>query len=185
MCYMHNMKIYFHSGSNIQSSRISRCTLRWCVWIVGRSWNGSIYTNWFSYIYNRWRVKEIFTGNGSLIFNNKLNCFAILSKIPFTTSSILQRACLFENERYEEFGDNYKRSDCVVACRIASIFSLCNCIPFYVPVMQKKVGIFSMESAPKCSLQHSTCLTHYKGIFINRETYHTNAGHIVRNYVTQ
>lgn len=77
----------------------------------------------------------------------------------------LQRACLFSNERPETFGQNYKRSDCVVGCRIASINSLCNCIPFFVPVIEKKNDFSNLEQAHKCTLQHSSCLTHYRGIY--------------------
>ncbi|KAG4067013.1 hypothetical protein HA402_000004 [Bradysia odoriphaga] len=72
------------------------------------------------------------------------------------------RSCLFSNERPDTFGQNYKRSDCVVGCRIASIHSLCNCVPFFVPVIEKKNDFSSLQLAHKCTLQHSSCLTHYR-----------------------
>lgn len=63
--YAYKKKPFSHSGSNIQSTWISWCALRWCVWKVGRGRNGSFYTNWFFNIYNQWWVTEICTGNGS------------------------------------------------------------------------------------------------------------------------
>ncbi|KAJ6638607.1 Sodium channel protein Nach [Pseudolycoriella hygida] len=72
------------------------------------------------------------------------------------------RSCIFANELPAEFGQNYKRSDCVVSCRILSIYSLCNCIPFFVPVMQRRNGLIDLESVDKCALHHLSCLIHYR-----------------------
>lgn len=66
--------IHFHTGSNIQSTWISRYALGWSVWKVGRSWNGNIHTNWFCNIDNGWRDAEIFTENGRDLMCLKKKC---------------------------------------------------------------------------------------------------------------
>lgn len=92
-----------------------------------------------------------------------------------------QRNCLFSNERPDEFGDNYKRSDCVVSCRSASIYALCNCIPFFVPVIQQKSGFHDLDVAHKCTLQHLPCLAHYKGILTIKVDTHSGTWLEMRN----
>lgn len=74
----------------------------------------------------------------------------------------VQRGCLFPDELQEDFGGRYKRSDCVVNCRVDSIIALCNCLIFYLPVIETPAKRTSMN-IPACTLEHVACLNHYKG----------------------
>lgn len=73
-----------------------------------------------------------------------------------------QRGCLFPQELPEEFGGRYKRSDCVVNCRVASIISLCNCLVFYLPLTNLAFLEDGITQIPTCTLEHVPCLNRYR-----------------------
>lgn len=64
----------------------------------------------------------------------------------------------------DDYGGRYKRSDCVVNCRIASIVALCGCQIYYLPISnvllpQNRPG---GKSVPTCTLEHLACLNRYR-----------------------
>ncbi|KAK4879502.1 hypothetical protein RN001_007648 [Aquatica leii] len=61
------------------------------------------------------------------------------------------RNCMFHDERLTVFG-NYSYSNCLVECRMASIFALCECIPFFMPY----------ERNHSCTLSNIRCLSKYQ-----------------------
>lgn len=69
-----------------------------------------------------------------------------------------KRYCIFENEATTVFGD-YSFSDCVMTCRMASIWALCQCVPF---ILYKAFG--EKEDKPQCTLSDMICLEKYQGI---------------------
>lgn len=99
-------------------------------------------------------------------------------EIPNIVLNIIwvQRGCLFPDELPEKFGGRYKRSDCVVNCRIESIAALCNCRMFYLPTNQqdnkkgggKTTGVNDRDydDVPMCTLEHVQCLNHYRSLCI-------------------
>lgn len=92
---------------------------------------------------------------------------------------VQQRGCLFPDELPEKFGGRYKRSDCVVNCRIESIAALCNCRIFYLPTTKQDDGDLEQGGKPAgqkqqtneyfgipmCTLEHVSCLNHYRSKF--------------------
>ncbi|XP_034489016.1 pickpocket protein 28 [Drosophila innubila] len=83
------------------------------------------------------------------------------------------RKCLFEDENTKlrhDFNRSYTFSKCISACRARSIFSLCGCLPFNIPILfiQGNVGrVF-------CTLQHMECLRRYKFKWLNVITSRVN-----------
>ncbi|CAH2000835.1 unnamed protein product [Acanthoscelides obtectus] len=64
------------------------------------------------------------------------------------------RRCMFRADGRTSFGP-YSHSDCLVDCKTKSIVSLCQCIPFTVPV--------ESEDVSACSLIDLPCLGRYTG----------------------
>ncbi|XP_065363563.1 pickpocket protein 11 [Calliphora vicina] len=72
--------------------------------------------------------------------------------------SVLKRGCYFPYEHKEAAFD---KSECLLKCKIRSIESLCNCIPFYASnsdIESKKVD----EIREQCTLANSECLERYR-----------------------
>ncbi|XP_015837285.1 sodium channel protein Nach [Tribolium castaneum] len=63
-----------------------------------------------------------------------------------------KRECLFEVEQRTQFGV-YSQSDCFVDCRVKSMTTLCECIPFTVPLS---------DDYTVCTLRDLPCLARYK-----------------------
>lgn len=73
--------------------------------------------------------------------------------------SFLKRGCYFPYEHKEAAFD---KSECLLKCKIRSIESLCDCIPFYAS--QSDIDIKkSVEDREQCTLAHSECLERYRG----------------------
>ncbi|KAM8704668.1 hypothetical protein ACLKA7_009172 [Drosophila subpalustris] len=83
------------------------------------------------------------------------------------------RKCLFEDESTKmshDFNRGYTFSKCISACRARSIFSLCGCLPYSIPmfyIQGKVVRVF-------CTLQHMECLRRYKFKWLNVITSRVN-----------
>lgn len=71
---------------------------------------------------------------------------------------LTQRKCLFEDEIPHNFTLRYRFSKCISACRARSIFNLCGCLPFYIPMHY----IGHAQGRVFCTLQHMECLRRYK-----------------------
>lgn len=71
---------------------------------------------------------------------------------------------MFTDELKQDFGGRYKRSDCVVNCRVASIIALCGCMPFFLPKTNIAHSIDNKQ-LPNCSMENLTCLNHYRSKF--------------------
>ncbi|KAI8128239.1 Pickpocket protein 11 [Lucilia cuprina] len=72
--------------------------------------------------------------------------------------SVRKRGCYFPYEHKEAAFD---KSECLLKCKIRSIESLCNCIPFYASkddIESKKVD----ELKEQCTLANSECLERYR-----------------------
>nr|XP_015836317.1 PREDICTED: pickpocket protein 19-like isoform X2 [Tribolium castaneum] len=67
--------------------------------------------------------------------------------------SLEKRQCLFDHERYTSFGTTYSQSDCNIECRTMSIYAMCQCIPFLIPLS---------NSSNVCTLADVACLNRYK-----------------------
>ncbi|XP_060518945.1 pickpocket protein 28-like isoform X2 [Cylas formicarius] len=67
------------------------------------------------------------------------------------------RNCKYPDEGETMFG-NYTSSDCFVNCKINSIMSLCNCVPFLMPVEPRVDG----REINFCNLIDVPCLNKYK-----------------------
>jgi amiloride-sensitive sodium channel len=63
-----------------------------------------------------------------------------------------KRNCLFQVEQLTQFGV-YSQSDCFVDCRIKSMMTLCECIPFTIPLSDDRTV---------CTLRDLPCLDKYK-----------------------
>ncbi|KAH8381337.1 hypothetical protein KR093_002829, partial [Drosophila rubida] len=73
------------------------------------------------------------------------------------------RNCFFEDEIRHNFSQRYTFSKCISACRARSIFSLCGCLPFNIPM-----GFISFAvGRVYCTLQHMECLQRYKFKWLN------------------
>lgn len=82
-----------------------------------------------------------------------------------SSANILQygletRGCWFPTEWRNRFGGDYKRSTCILNCRIRSLIALCGCIPFYYYINTHLPD----NSLPPtvCTLQHVACMAKYK-----------------------
>ncbi|VEN36620.1 unnamed protein product [Callosobruchus maculatus] len=64
------------------------------------------------------------------------------------------RKCMFTTDSHTSFG-LYSHSDCLVDCKAQSIISLCQCIPFTIPVESDEIDA--------CSLIDLPCLSRYVG----------------------
>lgn len=95
----------------------------------------------------------------------KLDVTALKAKEGVESYSIEQRGCMFRHERLVEFGGQYSFNDCLLKCKIRSLVSFCNCIPFNLPV---NFPDFTKElrSFLRCNLAHVKCLNRYKSIII-------------------
>lgn len=66
---------------------------------------------------------------------------------------------MFENEGTTAFdSSHYSFSDCLAECKMKSILAICDCIPFFMPVLRSYK--FSRQI---CTLNDITCLNKYKG----------------------
>ncbi|EDW16498.2 uncharacterized protein Dmoj_GI22200 [Drosophila mojavensis] len=79
------------------------------------------------------------------------------------------RKCRFWDEMPHNFTRHYTFSKCISACRAHSIYSLCHCLPFQLP-MHYVVGATGRLF---CTLRHMQCLRHYtfkwKNVITSRE----------------
>ncbi|XP_062123383.1 sodium channel protein Nach [Drosophila sulfurigaster albostrigata] len=73
------------------------------------------------------------------------------------------RNCFFEDEIPHNFSQRYTFSKCISACRARSIFSLCGCLPFNIPMSFIPFAIGRVF----CTLQHMECLQRYKFKWLN------------------
>ncbi|KAH8310985.1 hypothetical protein KR044_003768, partial [Drosophila immigrans] len=73
------------------------------------------------------------------------------------------RNCLFEDEIRHNFTQRYTFSKCISACRARSIFSLCGCLPFNIPMGFIPYAVGRVY----CTLQHMECLQRYKFKWLN------------------
>ncbi|CAG9814012.1 unnamed protein product [Phaedon cochleariae] len=83
---------------------------------------------------------------------------ALISMEFSMTKTSEARRCKFQSERKTIFGP-YRYSDCLVECKIRSMQSLCNCVPFTVPVLEEDDGT---DRLPLCTLIDIPCLHKYK-----------------------
>lgn len=116
------------------------------------------------------RKRYIWNGACYLLYRLRLILFSCFNFAGGHT----QRGCLFPDELPEKFGGRYKRSDCVVNCRIESIAALCNCRLFYLPTTQQDGDDFKAGKSGRkershesgdvsvCTLEHVQCLNHYR-----------------------
>ncbi|EDW38797.1 GL13740 [Drosophila persimilis] len=77
--------------------------------------------------------------------------------------SMSVRKCLFEDEMPWIFARRYTFSKCISACRARSVVSLCECLPFSLPL--RYIG--GNESRLYCTLQHVECLKRYDFKWLN------------------
>ncbi|KAJ3648155.1 hypothetical protein Zmor_019977 [Zophobas morio] len=66
--------------------------------------------------------------------------------------NVVKRNCLFEVEQITQFGV-YSQSDCFVDCRVRSMMTLCECIPFTIPFT---------DDSTVCTLLDLPCLSKYQ-----------------------
>lgn len=90
----------------------------------------------------------------------RVNGRPIIAVPDVSRYDISKRECLFSYEFSDIFGGSYEQSDCFIRCRMRSIYALCGCIPFYMPLdlFQSKDDNKSIVS---CNLQHIECLNKY------------------------
>lgn len=70
------------------------------------------------------------------------------------------RGCLYPTEAKNQFGGDYKRSTCILKCRIRSLIALCGCIPFYYYLSAYFPD--NVDDPAVCTLQNVACLQKYK-----------------------
>ncbi|GLV34588.1 pickpocket 24 [Carabus blaptoides fortunei] len=76
---------------------------------------------------------------------------------------IHQRDCIFPHEGETVFDPSfYSFSDCLAECKLKSILALCECVPFFMPVL--KSYKFSKQI---CTLQDISCLNKYREKWMN------------------
>lgn len=73
---------------------------------------------------------------------------------------VATRGCYYPNELRNRYGGDYKRSSCILNCRIRSLIALCGCVPFYYYVNTFLADDSAMP--PVCTLQNVACLAKYK-----------------------
>ncbi|TDG50440.1 hypothetical protein AWZ03_003029 [Drosophila navojoa] len=73
------------------------------------------------------------------------------------------RKCRFWDEMPHNFTRRYTFSKCISACRAHSIYSLCQCLPFQLPMHY----IGGATGRLFCTLQHMQCLRHYTFKWMN------------------
>ncbi|KAF5296336.1 hypothetical protein FQA39_LY12553 [Lamprigera yunnana] len=86
----------------------------------------------------------------------KLGATVVQSMPEIKKYSVTKRKCIFPEESRTMLGDKYSYSDCLLDCRIRSIMSLCECIPFTY------VTAFNNLTMPQCNLLHTACLDKYQ-----------------------
>lgn len=82
-----------------------------------------------------------------------------------SSTNILQygletRGCWFPTEWKNRYGGDYKRSTCILNCRVRSLIALCGCVPFYYYVNTYLPDQSSMPAV--CTMQNVACLAKYK-----------------------
>lgn len=70
------------------------------------------------------------------------------------------RGCYYPSEWKNRYGGDYKRSTCILNCRIRSLIALCGCVPFYYYVNTYLPDQSVMPAV--CTLQNVECLAKYK-----------------------
>lgn len=84
-----------------------------------------------------------------------------------------QRQCIFQNENFLEFSNEYSYWSCLAECRMREILKICNCIPFYYPHISKSkwkafelifvhnwvlVDMKKYSNYLQCNFRHVSCL---------------------------
>lgn len=99
-----------------------------------------------------------------LFVNPNVDAFYELQATTVESSSSVeqysptQRGCMFEHELPGEYAGHYSFADCLLKCKLRSIYELCGCIPFYLP------NNFPDGKMPniKCTLVHNRCLVRFQ-----------------------
>lgn len=82
--------------------------------------------------------------------------------INFFKYYTLQRGCVFKSEGKTVLDNTfYSYSDCLSDCKLKSILAICECIPFFLPVLESYV--FSKQI---CSISDIACLNKHKGNYL-------------------
>lgn len=76
------------------------------------------------------------------------------------TYSVETRGCYYPTEWRNRYGGDYKRTTCILNCRIRSLIALCQCVPFYYYLNTYLPNQSQMPSV--CTLQHVACLEKYR-----------------------
>lgn len=153
-------------GASLQSIRIPWRAIGQCVREARRFGIRNVHSHRFEHIGYRGRNQAILGANGKIWNQRWLLFFITLYALCMFSIRAPQRGCLFADDFPEKFAGRYKRSDCVVNCRIASIVALCNCLIFYLPISQRS-GAGGYTGIPTCTLEHVQCLNHYRSEYIS------------------
>ncbi|KAM7349135.1 pickpocket protein 11-like [Cochliomyia hominivorax] len=88
----------------------------------------------------------------------QLNLVSQLTEEDVRVHTVLKRGCYFPLEHKEAAFD---KSECLLKCKIRSIESLCDCIPFYAS--QSDINLKRTDKKrEQCTLAHSECLERYR-----------------------
>ncbi|XP_005178987.2 pickpocket protein 11-like [Musca domestica] len=114
-------------------------------------------------IFGKQKIADTSIGHMGLIQINANDDIHVRLKLvsQITTNEVrnhpvAKRGCYFPNE--EKVGA-YGQADCLMKCKVRSMESLCNCIPFYVYDEKKNV---TDRTPVQCSLEHTECLERYR-----------------------
>lgn len=86
----------------------------------------------------------------------KLNLVSQITTSEAHNHPPLKRGCYFTNDKKEAI---YGLAGCLMNCKILSIESLCECIPFYAYDPNNN------QSLTQCTLSHAECLERYRSKF--------------------
>lgn len=88
----------------------------------------------------------------------KLMPRTLQSKAAIEKYSPVMRGCLFEHEIFGEYAGHYSFSDCLLKCKLKTIITACDCMPFFLPT-----NFPDNTTAPiKCTIADNKCLHRWK-----------------------
>ncbi|XP_073829613.1 pickpocket 27 [Musca autumnalis] len=117
-------------------------------------------------IFGRQQIPDSSTGHVGMVqvdagddIDIRLKLVSQITTNEAKSHPVAKRGCYFPNE---DIGDAHGQAGCLMNCKIRSIVSLCNCIPFYAFEDGVEHNNDSESGQVQCSLAHTECLERYR-----------------------